>query len=322
MKRHILSVLLSLAGLLGTAVAQTPIVQSGPVEILIAAGSSSGTYKQFLKEIVSVTGDTVSFKEVDSHGSVENLDLLINNRVMAAFMHSDVIYFRAQSTDLSRFKTLLALFKEDVHFLTLTTGKRTTGGTMGFNKTIITVNSVDDLGKPGMKVGAAGGGFITAQVIRLQAQIGYEVVQFPSGSAVLTALNAGEIDAAVFVGAAPLPNLSNLGPEYKLLSMGDTTASRLKAVYSPTSYTYIKMRPEPITSIAADALLVAREYKTPRFVLALKQFRATFNQRLDEIRETPGTSPAWSQVQQWGASKWPMLDLGDPTTTTTVQLAR
>lgn len=298
--------------------AQQPIL-TNPVEILIADGSSSGTYKQFLKEIISVTGDAVTFKEVDSHGAVENLDLLINNRAMAAFMHSDVIYFRAQSTDLSRFKTLLALFKEDVHFLALTVGKRSTGGTLGIGKTLITINSVEDLGRPGMRVGASGGGFITAQVIRLQAQLGYEVVQFNSGTEVLGALVAGQIDAAIFVGAAPLPNLVNLGPDYKLLSMGDMVASRLKAVYSPTSVTYNRMRPEPIQTVSTDCLLVAREYKTPRFVEALSQFRTAFYTRLEELKEVPGNHPRWADVSVDAKGKWPYLELPTPGSTT-VQL--
>lgn len=310
-------ILILLAGLLAAAIpasAQQPVGVNQPVEFLVAAGSSSGTYKVFLDQIRSITNDVITFKEVDSHGSVENLDCLVNNKAMGAFMHSDVIYFRAQSTDLSRFKTLIPLFKEEVHFLALTNSKRFTGGTLGYGKTQVVINTVDDLGRPveklPMKVGAAGGGFITAQVIRLQAQLGYEVVQFGSGSEVMNALNAGTIDAAVFVGGAPLPNLEKLGPDYKLLPMGDTTATRLKAVYSPASVTYIRMRPEAIQTVSADCIFVSREYKTPKYVNALRAFRDQFNARLEELRETPGAHQKWQEVIANGPSKWPVMTFG------------
>jgi TRAP-type uncharacterized transport system substrate-binding protein len=78
---------------------------------MVADGSSSGTYAQFLKEIIAATGDSgITFQEVPSNGAIENLDKLVNNKVMGAFMHSDVIYFRSQAEKLDKFKTLLALF--------------------------------------------------------------------------------------------------------------------------------------------------------------------------------------------------------------------
>lgn len=277
-------------------------------ELRVADGSSSGTYQQMLKEIGKVCGDAINIVEVPSSGAIDNLDKVIGNEANAAFLHSDVIAFRSKTEDLSHLKTLLALFSEDVHFVTLNRPYRK-GNLLSFAKGGANLESVTDL--EGLTVGAAGGGFITAQVIRLQGEIGYTVRQYDSGKEVLNALGNGEIAAAVFVGAAPLPNLKDLGKEYKLLAIGETTASRLKSVYHTTSVTYTKMSPAPVPTVAADALLITREYKTPKFVNSLRQFRTCFQRNLDELKETPGTHKAWQQVDISNHGKWTWYDFGN-----------
>jgi hypothetical protein len=289
--------------------AQSPTPNPNIPVFKIADGSSSGTYKAFADEIAGLTSDIIQFQEIPSSGAVENLDLLLNNKVSAAFMHSDVIYFRAQSMSqekISQYKTLLALFKEEVHFITLAQSKKTTGSF--WNKKPLEISNIDDL--KGLKVGAAGGGFITSQVIKLMTNIPYEVVQFNSGKDVIPALNRGEIDAAVFVGGAPLPNLVDLGPEYKILPIPDRDVSLLQQVYTPAKVTYTKMSPEAVNTVAADCLFVAREYKkTPRLIQLLKTFRTTFYDKLGELQETPGLHPKWQEVDPNNHGKWQWMEL-------------
>jgi TRAP-type uncharacterized transport system substrate-binding protein len=159
----------------------------------------------------------------------------------------------------------------------------------------------------GFPVGAAGGGFITANVIRLQSEVAYTVVRFESGKDVLAALDDGKIAAAIFVGAAPLPNLKDLGSEYKVLTIGETAADKLKSVYRRTTVSYPKMNPSPVPTVAAECLMVTREYKTPKFVQTLKDFRECFYAHLDELKETPGTHRAWQKVESSNHGKWTWL---------------
>lgn len=315
--RSILVALATFAGLLAAASlhAQTPQV-GAPVEFLIAAGSSSGTYEQLIKELGSVTTDTVTFKQVPSHGAVENLDHLLNNEAMVAMLHSDVIYQRYSTmTNLpQRFQTLVALHSEEVHLLALTNPVRKTGGTMGYFGKPVVINTLEDL-QAGTIVGAAGGGFVSANVIKGLLNLPYEVVQLNSGSEVLNALTKGQIDVAVFVGGAPLPNLKDLGPDYHLVTISDVTASRLKQVYHPATVTYSKMSPQGVNTVAADCILVAKVYKTPRFVAALKAFRAEFYGKLSEMAETPGMHKKWGEIDAANHGSWAWMDLGDGTAT-------
>lgn len=283
-------------------------------KFLVADGSSSGTYKQFLKEMIPVfegAGVNLDFQEVDSTGAIDNLDKLVNNDVMAAFMHADVIYHRSKNDSASkleeRYQTLLTLFPEDVQFITLSKPKKV-GGIAGIGYKTITMNSISDLA--GMKVGAAGGGYITSSIVKLMSDIPYEVVKYNSGKEVLAALDNGEVDAVEFTGAAPLPNLKDLGPDYKVLSVPDNIIDKLKTIYQPSQITYTKMSAQPIRTVAVPCLLVARVYKTPKLVAALKSMRSTFFKKLTELQETPGNHKKWQDVDPTNHGPWVWMELG------------
>lgn len=282
-------------------------------EFLVADGSSSGTYKKFLQELTVATVDSgITFKEVESHGAIDNLALLIDNKVMGAFMHSDVLAHRAKNEPTAqldtKFKTLLALFPEDVHFLALTESKRMVGGTLGYGAKPIVIKSLDNLA--GLNVGAAGGGWITANMVKLLSDVPYKILPtYASGAEVIAALDRGDIDAAVFVGASPLPNLENLGPKYKLLPIVGPTAEKLKIQYRPSSVTYTKMSPTPVTTVSAQCLFVSKTYKSPKMVNTLTVFRNTFFAKLDEIKETPGNHKKWQDVDPENHGPWPYMEL-------------
>jgi TRAP-type uncharacterized transport system substrate-binding protein len=284
----------------------TPDINPNAVQFIVACGSSSGTYEALLDELQPFVAEQVQFKKSKSSGAVENLDQLISNQVQGAFMHSDVIEFRKRAgKDMSKFKTLLALHKEEIHLLALTESKRTSG--RFYNRKPVMFNTLDDLA--GYKVGAAGGGYITAMTIKAMTMIPFEVVQYPSGKDVINALNKGDIECALFVGGAPLPNLKDLGPEYKLLSIPESRMGQLQLVYTPANVTYTKMRPEAVNTMAADCLFVAQDYKTPRFRNAMKQIRTRFYQILDELKETPGDHAKWQEVDPANHGKWTWMEL-------------
>lgn len=284
-------------------------------QLTVADGSSSGTYAIMVKQMNQVVGaDMVELAGEDApHGAIDNLDALTNNRCQLAMLHSDVISYRAQSEDQSfhdQYKTLVALYPEDVHFLVLNKPVKL-GGHTAFGHTIggtdVNLQTISDL--KDMKIGAAGGGFVTANVINLLGQIHCDIVKYGSGAEVIAALNNGEVQCAVFVGAAPLPNIEKLGSDYRLIGVSDTTAQMLKSVYRTTTISYPKIQTEAVHTIAPTALLVARVYKTAKFVSQLKEFRRSFNAHLDEIKETPGMHKCWQKVDSGFKGPWDYYNL-------------
>lgn len=280
------------------------------LKLTIADGSSSGTYKAMVGVIKNYCSAVIPITDIDTSGAVDNLGKLTENEANAGFMHEDVIAWRGKSDPSLRqsLKTLLVLWPEDVHFVAKTSPYVVSAGHLGFGKQERNLVGVNDL--VGLKVGAAGGGYVTAQMVRYQGDVNYEVVQYDSGKQVLEALNNGDIAAAVFVGAAPLPNLKDLGHDYRILTIGENTRDKLAKVgYHTSTVAYNKMSTNAVTTVAANALLVAQQYHSQKWLGALAAFRQCFLNNLDEIKETPGMHKAWKKVDPNKTSEWPMYEL-------------
>lgn len=279
------------------------------VRLLVSNGSTTGTYKLFTGVIQKNCNDTIPLVDVDSSGAVENLSKLTENEANAAFMHEDVILWRGMSEPSLKtsLRTLLVLWPEDVHFIVKNQPFVTDSGHFGIGRKERNLQTLTDL--EGLKVGAAGGGYVSAQRIRYVGEVKYEVAQYDSGKMVLEALGKGEIAAAVFVGAAPLPNIATLGHDYRILQIGEGVREKLTKVgYHTATVTYTKMNVGAVTTVAANALLVAQQYKSAKWLGALAKFRQCFREHLDEIRETPGMHKAWKKVEPDKVSEWPMYE--------------
>lgn len=145
---------------------------------------------------------------------------------------------------------------------------------------------------------------------RMKEQWGvHNNVPFDKGDDVLAALDKGDIEAAIFVGGAPLGTISKLGPQYKLLPVPAPVLEKLKGVYRPARLNYQKMGATGVATVATDALFVTREYKTPKMTDGLAKLRACATESIDELRETTGTHPAWQGVNAENRGKWPWYEL-------------
>ena len=305
-----------------SVLAQQPAAsqQSSVPKFAIAAGSSSGTYETMLaqlKNVCPIDRLGLDIETVESHGAIDNLAKVLDNEANGAFLHSDVIFYHDQTEPIrDRVKTLIDLYPEEVHIVALRHSVTQTAGTKigGFNKQVIEFYDLNSL--RGFKVGAAGGGVITADVIAANIgennQPGFQVVDLEKGDSVLPALLSGQVQAVIFVGGSPLKIITDMDPNtYKLLPVPDYMIDRLKAtgIYKPATIFYNKLDKTHIKTIAADAILVSRAYKTPKMVNALAQFRKCFHENLEELKETRGNHAKWSVVDPNSHGKWPWLDL-------------
>lgn len=277
-----------------------------PMRLIVADASSSGTYKAMNAEIVDVCADE-SFQIVElpgaTGGATNNLAALKDNKASAAYLHSDVIYAMAQADPSYRqLKTLVALYPEDIHVLVLRNSR-----TKHFLKTV-EFNTLADLA--GYKVGAAGGGVITGKILTGQGEAHFDVVEFTSGKEIIPALDAGTVQAAIFVGGAPLPNLTTLSADhYKLIPIGETIAARVSGIYRPTIIDYPNLNSGPIRTMAPTAIILTRKYTLPKLIAPQARFRRCFYQRLDELKETPGRHPKWQMVDPKDRGPWEWYEL-------------
>ncbi len=279
--------------------------------IVIAADSSSGTYNKMLGEIIGVCS-TDDFSIVPAQGvtggAPGNLDALVNNKAQAAFMHSDVFLASSQADpSYKKFQTLVALYPEPIHVLALKVSNTSKLGTLSFGKQEF--KTLADT--RGFNVGAAGGGVYTARLLQGQGEGGFTVTPYASGDAVIKALNSGEIAAAIFVGAAPLPNIEKLDKNtYKLMPIGESIANKLKGVYRPASVNYQGLTTGPLQTIAPMATLMTRKYSTEARIAAQRHFRNCFYKQLGELKDTG--SPNWQSVEEndHGVLDWYEISAG------------
>ncbi|OGM95255.1 hypothetical protein A2524_04400 [Candidatus Wolfebacteria bacterium RIFOXYD12_FULL_48_21] len=268
-------------------------------QLTVAADSSSGTYSKALGEIVGVCGDeNLQIKAAAgvTGGAVGNLDALFNNQADAAFLHSDVYFANAQADPAyNTLKTLVALWKEPIHILALKQSKTPKPKKYMMNDGMYTFTDLADL--RGQKVGAAGGGVYTARILQGQGEGGFTVVPFDDGKKLLDALTSGSIAAAIYVGAAPLPNIEKLDKNtYKLLPISEKIGSKVTGVYRPATINYPGLTNGPVKTLAPMATLLTRKFSTEKKIAAQRKFRECFQSKLGELQDTG--SRQWQQVDK------------------------
>jgi uncharacterized protein len=286
-------------------------------ELKVATGGPKGTYSQMLREISQFCSTPeLTIKAQETSGSVENLSLLLDNQVNAAFVQTDVVFFKDKTDNLGdQVKTVMALHPEEVHIVALSAPlKQVKKGEHFWSKdteTEIPLNSLDDLAN--RPVGAAGGSYITAQLIRLQSEIPFQVVELPSSGAVIEAVKSGQIAAGILVGGQPLGDIfdpktkKGLGKEFKLLPILPQTADKLKNVYRVAHLKYPSLSPNSITTVATDALFVTGNYKTPKMVNSLRMLHDCVVEHLADFQETTGFHAKWRAVDPTNRGKWPSV---------------
>lgn len=285
----------------------------------VAADSSSGTYAKMLGELVSSCSDNsldieavVGNPAGSNGGAIGNLDALYNNKADAAFMHSDVYLYNAQSDpSYNKFKTLIAFWPESIHVVVLTQSKTKKQGALSFGYQ--TFNTLSDL--HGFSVAAAGGGVLTSRILSSQGGGEFTVVDAGSGREVMSKLDSGEVAAAIFVGAAPLPNLEAVqhGGKYRVIPVGESIASRVGNIYRSSKINYPGLTNGPITTLAPLATLVSKSFNTPAKTLAQRKLRTCIAAKLGELQDSGSANWQDVTVGDHGIASIPWLDL--PTTT-------
>jgi len=277
-------------------------------QIKIGTGGPTGTYHQMFVEMADVCKGNV-YLEVPSSGSMQNIDRLLANEINAGITQTDVLFLKARSEDMGAIKTLLALHPEEVHFIAKGDTGLKSGGILGFGGKEVKFTSISDL--DGYSVGAVGGSSITAQIIRLQSEIQYKIVEYQKNEDMLVALQKNEIQAAIMVGGAPMSAIKALDRSYKLLPINETVVKKLADMgYKPAKVTYSNLGPDGtgIPTVSTDALLVTREYKLPRYSIPLKQLRECVLKNLPELQETTGRHKKWMDVNPSNHGKWAWME--------------
>ncbi|QDH83685.1 transporter substrate-binding domain-containing protein [Achromobacter phage Motura] len=284
-------------------------------QLKVATGGPQGTYSQMFKEVARVCQGQMNLVEQNTSGSVENVDLLVSNKINAAIVQSDVLKFRARNeAQISQqVRTVFGLHPEEIHLVTRADGRKVGGygfGNFKFGAELVVLRDFRDM--EGKVAGAVGGSYLTAQVLANNSGISFNVEQFGSNDDMLRALAEGKIDVAVMVMGAPAKAITEMGPEFRLLPIEGKQVEALKDYYDVTRLTYNNLSDsQGVAALSVQALFVSRNYKTDAMKNGLNTLRECVSTKLDELKEEMGTHPKWQQVEAGQNGKWLVYNNGN-----------
>lgn len=278
----------------------------------VGTGSPTGTYHRFMNEVKGLCPD-VGLDLKNTSGSTGNLDGMEGNVFAAGVVQADALALYGQTRDMSGIKVLVPLFLEQVHIVAKNVVGQEGGvgiGSIKFGAKNIVLNSVEDLA--GRTVAAAGGSFITAQVLRLQGQLPMNLVEVASPEAALAGVESGTYQAAILVGAQPLKTLSALGGKlanYRLLPVTEAFANKVKLYTGSQRLTYREMGVQGtnVATVAVPSVLAVQNYRKGAMAQQAAALRKCILDNAEDQAATPGAHPAWRAIGKTGTS-WPVWE--------------
>ncbi len=278
-------------------------------QLIVATGAPEGTYSKMFDQAVGVCQQSLvltAYKPATT-GSVQNVELLMGNKVNAGIVQADVLFFRAMtdSRTANTIKTLFGLHPEEIHLVARADGVKD-GGFMGFGGTRVIFNDVTDLEE--RNIGAVGGSVITANILAAQSGLKMNVIPMGSNPEALSALQEKRVDAVVIVGGQPMPLVSALSSDFKLLTINEKVAEKLSAIYAKATLNYSNVGANGTPTLSTQALFVTRDYRTPEMVEALNAFRACVKEKVPTLAETLGNHEKWQDVDPNNTGKWPVYN--------------
>ncbi|THF88501.1 transporter substrate-binding domain-containing protein [Deinococcus sp. KSM4-11] len=271
-----------------------------PVFLDVATSPKGSTASDMFGDIGKVCTNASFLRQRQTSGSVESLELLLDNQVSLAFVQLDVLKARDQIDHDPRageLKTLLPLNFDEIHLIT----KQPVVKKNIFGKTTITgITKFSDL--KGKKLGSWGGSVVTSNVLKAKAGVAVTILEFKGREETLAALAAGQVDAVLSVVGQPADWVKALdATKYALVPL-DIPQAALNGFYKPATLRYPQLG-SGVGTYAVQRILVTRDFKTPERRTALLNYQKCTLSKLTELHETQGFHPKWNEVtfkeQDW-----------------------
>lgn len=226
-------------------------------EIVIAAGAEGGTYHalgEALARIVQGAKVVETANVLSTGGSVENMELIERGPDGA-----DLAFVQSDTPPSTNARLVASLYNEVLHILV---SRQAAGG----------IRNIDDLNGKRVSLGPEGSGTRQLSMRVLEhfgVEVGEDVALLPAEAA--ASLIEGSVDAAFILNAIPSRIVTELAEKdaIRFLSLGDAQqygneADALALVFPsirgttiPKS-TYVRLPQEPVRTIEASAMLIAR----------------------------------------------------------------
>lgn len=274
---------------------------AAPSTLIVATSPQGSTAADMFRDLGRVCTDASFLRQRQTSGSVENLELLLNNQVSLAFVQLDVLKAREQIDQDARvqnLRQLLPLNFDEIHLIARPAvvkknllGKETVSGVRRFT----------ELG--GKRLGAWGGSVITAKVLAARGGVNPNIQEFKGREDAMNALAAGQVDAVLAVVGQPADWVKALNPAQFTLIPLDLAAAKVNGFYRPATLRYPALGSN-VPTFAVQRILVTRDFKTPEKREALLAYQKCALSKLLTLQETEGYHPKWNDVT-FKEAGWP-----------------
>jgi TRAP transporter TAXI family solute receptor len=190
----------------------------------IATGPQDGSYFQIAQDIKNLAAkENVDLQPMPTKGSLENIQLLGDGKVDLAVVQLDALRFASDVLKqykgldvLEKTKVILNLYPEEIHVLS--------------NKNEI--QTFYHLEGKRVSVGTEGGGSAVSAAVLFNVYDINATVSFDTFDDALKRMEAGDLDAVIFVGGAPVPFIGKTGGKLHLVRLPNNPA--LEEIYFRT----------------------------------------------------------------------------------------
>lgn len=289
-------------------------VMANPIAIATGNKSSGSTYSAMFNEFQPFCGN-VEMVEIETSGSIENVALLAQNKTNAAIVQSDMLSYQKinDPKSVESIFTLVALHPEELHIIALKTPRTDSSfysGWFGKNE-FVEYHRVSDI--KNKRIGAVGGSVLSANVISQYGALGLSVMEYKTNTDLLSAIETGEVDAGLVVAGSPHAGVASLNHNFKLLDIDDNILDALtgsdNAIYRKAVLSYNNLKQTGVKTVSVDALLVSRQYRSPRMITNLHNLRSCIIDNVYDLQDRLGTHPKWQAVDPKYKGKWNWYEL-------------
>lgn len=271
---------------------------SSKAQVKLLSGVESEIYNQFANDIKNNTN--VAVDVITTGGSVDNF-MKINAdsaKENLAFMQYDVLIWKEIENPKikDKFKVFLPLYNEEIHIIVKNNSK---------------ITSLADLKGKKVAIGSKSqGANITSQIIKNKTGLTWTDVEVAFNDAFIGLL-AGQIDAIIYVGGAPVNMLKSLSPEVSnMLKLIPIIDPKLEGLYTKSvikAGTYPWANYDVITYAVKSVIVVNTKNLSSDMANKITSLLSDLKSNLDKMKMSKTAHNKWKEVKlDYKGINWPL----------------
>jgi TRAP-type uncharacterized transport system substrate-binding protein len=272
-------------------------------ELRVATGQKGKGYSKIFEELNEVCGNEVTLEEIESKGSLDNVDKLVTNEADVGFIQLDTMYQMMNSDDqVRKLRTVASMHTNLLHILTLTNGtpiKQLVNNNKEVyeiwkdnKKEVIKNLKITKFSQlRGMKVGLVGTSQIIVRKLNGMMNYGLQTIDYEKDDDAIAALKEGKIMAVFTVAAFPHGIINKL-----------TTTNGMSLIpydlippqpYELSKKSYSKLGAYGIGFLSSRNMLMSRNFSGNK-AKVVQKLKQCISKNLNNFKDN--YSPAWSEI--------------------------